>query len=55
VGNTKRSTTWPFFKWLCTISSTSSLSINSGALRFIPKDDLEKQGYAKYKALFEKP
>jgi methionine-R-sulfoxide reductase len=29
--------------------------INSAALRFIPKDDLEKQGYAKYKALFEKP
>ena len=26
--------------------------INSGALRFIPVEELEKQGYAKYKALF---
>jgi methionine-R-sulfoxide reductase len=29
--------------------------INSASLRFIPKEDLEKQGYGKYKALFEKP
>jgi methionine-R-sulfoxide reductase len=28
--------------------------INSAALRFIPKEDLEKEGYGKYKALFEK-
>ncbi|WP_424357361.1 peptide-methionine (R)-S-oxide reductase MsrB [Methanocella sp. MCL-LM] len=28
--------------------------INSAALRFIPKDDLEKEGYGKYKKLFEK-
>ena len=27
--------------------------INSAALRFIPKEDLEKQGYGKYKELFE--
>ena len=27
--------------------------INSSALRFIPKKDLEKEGYAKYKSLFE--
>lgn len=27
--------------------------INSAALRFIPKEDLEKEGYGKYKALFE--
>lgn len=26
--------------------------INSAALRFIPKEDLEKEGYAKYKKLF---
>lgn len=28
--------------------------INSCALRFIPKEDLEKEGYGKYKKLFEK-
>jgi peptide methionine sulfoxide reductase msrA/msrB len=28
--------------------------INSAALRFIPKEDLEKEGYGKYLALFEK-
>jgi peptide methionine sulfoxide reductase msrA/msrB len=28
--------------------------INSAALRFIPKEDLEKEGYGKYKGLFEK-
>lgn len=28
--------------------------INSAALRFIPKEDLEKEGYGKYKSLFEK-
>lgn len=28
--------------------------INSAALRFIPKEDLEKQGYAEHKRLFEK-
>lgn len=28
--------------------------MNSAALRFIPKEDLEKEGYGKYKALFEK-
>lgn len=28
--------------------------MNSAALRFIPKDDLEKEGYGKYKKLFEK-
>lgn len=27
--------------------------INSAALRFIPKEDLEKEGYGKYKRLFE--
>lgn len=27
--------------------------INSAALRFIPKEDLEKEGYGKYKQLFE--
>lgn len=27
--------------------------INSAALRFIPKDDLEKEGYGEYKKLFE--
>jgi methionine-R-sulfoxide reductase len=27
--------------------------INSAALRFIPVDDLEKEGYVKYKVLFE--
>ncbi len=29
--------------------------INSASLRFVPKDELEKQGYGQYKALFEKP
>jgi peptide methionine sulfoxide reductase msrA/msrB len=28
--------------------------LNSAALRFIPKDDLEKDGYGQYKKLFEK-
>lgn len=28
--------------------------MNSAAMRFIPKDDLEKEGYGKYKSLFEK-
>jgi peptide methionine sulfoxide reductase msrA/msrB len=28
--------------------------INSAALRFIPKEDLEKEGYGEYKALFER-
>jgi peptide methionine sulfoxide reductase msrA/msrB len=28
--------------------------INSAALRFIPKEDLEKEGYGEYKKLFEK-
>jgi len=28
--------------------------INSAALRFIPKEDLEKEGYEKYLSLFEK-
>jgi peptide methionine sulfoxide reductase msrA/msrB len=28
--------------------------VNSAALRFISKEDLEKEGYGKYKALFEK-
>lgn len=28
--------------------------INSAALRFIPYDDLEKEGYGQYKQLFEK-
>jgi len=27
--------------------------MNSAALRFIPKEDLEKEGYGKYKKLFE--
>lgn len=27
--------------------------INSAALRFIPKEDLEKEGYGQYKVLFE--
>lgn len=27
--------------------------INSAALRFIPKEDLEKEGYGKYRSLFE--
>jgi methionine-R-sulfoxide reductase len=27
--------------------------INSAALRFIPKEDLEKEGYGKYKKLFD--
>lgn len=29
--------------------------INSASLRFIPKEDLEKEGYGEYKKLFEKP
>ncbi len=28
--------------------------INSAALRFIPKEDLEKEGYGQYKKLFNK-
>ncbi|MFB3896018.1 MAG: peptide-methionine (R)-S-oxide reductase MsrB [bacterium] len=28
--------------------------INSAALRFIPKEDLDKEGYSEYKSLFEK-
>jgi methionine-R-sulfoxide reductase len=28
--------------------------LNSAALRFIPKEDLEEMGYGKYKKLFEK-
>ena len=28
--------------------------MNSAALRFISKEDLEKEGYGKYKAIFEK-
>ncbi|MCD1294346.1 peptide-methionine (R)-S-oxide reductase [Methanocella sp. CWC-04] len=28
--------------------------VNSAALRFIPKEDLEKEGYGEYKKLFEK-
>ena len=27
--------------------------INSAALRFIPKDDMEKEGYGEYLSLFE--
>ena len=27
--------------------------INSASLRFIPKEDLEREGYGKYKYLFE--
>ncbi len=27
--------------------------INSAALKFIPKEDLEKEGYGKYRILFE--
>jgi len=27
--------------------------INSAALRFIPKEDLEKEGYGEFKELFE--
>ncbi|HTX43089.1 MAG TPA: peptide-methionine (R)-S-oxide reductase MsrB, partial [Methanocella sp.] len=29
--------------------------INSAALRFIPKEDLEKEGYGEYKKIFETP
>ena len=29
--------------------------INSAALKFIPKEELEKQGYGQYRSLFEKP
>jgi hypothetical protein len=28
--------------------------VNSAALRFIPKEDLEREGYGEYKKLFEK-
>jgi len=28
--------------------------MNSAALKFIPKEDLEKEGFGKYKAIFEK-
>jgi hypothetical protein len=28
--------------------------MNSAAMRFIPKEDLEKQGYGKYSKLFVK-
>ncbi|MDH3922435.1 MAG: peptide-methionine (R)-S-oxide reductase, partial [Desulfobulbaceae bacterium] len=28
--------------------------MNSAALRFIPKEDLEKEGYGEFMALFEK-
>ena len=28
--------------------------MNSAALRFIPKEDLEKEGYGEYRKLFEK-
>ncbi|HEX7535278.1 MAG TPA: peptide-methionine (R)-S-oxide reductase, partial [Syntrophales bacterium] len=28
--------------------------MNSAALRFIPKEDLEREGYGEYKKLFEK-
>jgi peptide methionine sulfoxide reductase msrA/msrB len=28
--------------------------INSAALRFVPKEDLEKEGYCRYKSLFSK-
>jgi hypothetical protein len=28
--------------------------MNSAALRFIPKEDLEKEGYGEYRRLFEK-
>jgi hypothetical protein len=28
--------------------------MNSAAMRFIPVDDLEKEGYGQYKVLFEK-
>ncbi|MNC67880.1 Peptide methionine sulfoxide reductase MsrB [compost metagenome] len=27
--------------------------INSAALRFVPKEDLEKEGYGEYRALFQ--
>ena len=29
--------------------------INSAALRFVPYEDLEAEGYGQYKTLFEKP
>jgi peptide methionine sulfoxide reductase MsrB len=29
--------------------------INSAALRFVPVDKLEAEGYGKYQALFDKP
>jgi peptide methionine sulfoxide reductase MsrB len=28
--------------------------MNSAALKFIPKEDLEKEGYGEYKKLFER-
>jgi hypothetical protein len=28
--------------------------MNSAALRFIPKEDLDKEGYGEYRKLFEK-
>ncbi len=28
--------------------------INSAALRFVPQEDLEREGYGAYKSLFEK-
>jgi hypothetical protein len=27
--------------------------MNSAALRFVPREDLEKEGYGKYKIIFE--
>jgi methionine-R-sulfoxide reductase len=32
----------------------SRYCVNSAALRFIPKEDLEREGYGEYKKLFEK-
>lgn len=31
-----------------------NITDNSAALRFIPKEDLEKEGYGAYKGIFEK-
>ena len=31
----------------------SAIASNSAALRFIPKEDLEKEGYGKYLRLFD--
>jgi len=28
--------------------------VNSAALRFVPKEDLEKEGYGEYEKLFQK-